>query len=472
MSYDVTVICTGCGQTLVVPAADLAANFVCPRCGVTRAASAMVAPGTPLRAVPALPVNQNLNRTLPLAEYAPNVSPPVAPPQFVETLSLQRAVAANADPGLDADSDEARHSPREVRTVTDRLVALLGRAAWHLDRVTHGRQLLTLIVAGAAVWAARQYSPSAYVPSLFVYASLLYLLLVARLWWIREDDGSWSWHRFAARARAALVEYFRGFTTTAELSFASLRDQFKVTFIAVGLVFVTIVPPALALLKFAQSFVTTSGDSDLSRVLQHVEQAGWVLIVLGVLSASAKWLQRKSPEAVAFTHSASFLQQNEQSPFIVDVWEANRDIGRVPEQLRPFVTTLARWQPRARRTEGEYEASLERFLLKALPGTRISRQVDLATPNGTPMGRVDMIIDKTLAIELKLKLRLATEIDRAVGQVSKYAAAWTSGPIVLLVCETKDGFSRAAYVERLAELRRLGRSVFLVAAGRRIAADS
>ncbi|MFZ5896834.1 MAG: hypothetical protein ACOY0T_37605 [Myxococcota bacterium] len=475
MSYDVTVNCTGCGQTLVLPAADLTADFVCPRCGVTRAASAMVTPATPLRAVPAVSAGQPANRTMPLAEYVqqpllPAVAPPVANMAVLGTASSS---VSGAPAGAVIETREDAPPPKRAPTaVAISVVLLLGRAAWRLDAATHGKQLPILIGIGGAVWIARHFFPTAYVPGLFVYSSLLYLLLLARLWWIRDDDGIWSWQRFAERARAATVEYFRGFTTVAELSVASILDQLKVTFLAVGLAFLIVAPPLLALLKFAQSLMTTEGESGLSNLLELVEVLGGILVALGIFSAAAKWLRRRSPEAAAFTNAASFLQQGESSPFIVDVWEASRDIGRVPEPLRPFVTTLARWQPRGRKTEGEYEASLERFLMKTLPGTRISRQVDLASANGTPMGRIDMIIDKTLAIELKLRLRLATEVDRAVGQVSKYAAAWTNGPIVLLVCETKEGFSRAAYVDRLAELRRLGRAVYLVAAGRRLAGEA
>ena len=68
----------------------------------------------------------------------------------------------------------------------------------------------------------------------------------------------------------------------------------------------------------------------------------------------------------------------------------------------------------------------------------------------------------------KASIEKATEADRAVGQVAKYAEAWSRGPVFLLVCESRSGFSSEPFTRRLAELQAMGRPVFAVAAGRRV----
>ena len=65
-------------------------------------------------------------------------------------------------------------------------------------------------------------------------------------------------------------------------------------------------------------------------------------------------------------------------------------------------------------------------------------------------------------------LSRSSEADRAVGQVWKYAEAWTHGPVMLLLCETRAGFAQAGVIDRIGELRDRGRPLFVVAAGRRL----
>lgn len=102
---------------------------------------------------------------------------------------------------------------------------------------------------------------------------------------------------------------------------------------------------------------------------------------------------------------------------------------------------------------------------KSLPGVDARTQQPFEAEDGS-RGRIDVVVDDVLAIELKRALRASSEADRAVGQVFKYAASWRKGPVILLLCEAPWDFAEQPLVRRLGELHAIGRAVFVVAAGR------
>lgn len=126
---------------------------------------------------------------------------------------------------------------------------------------------------------------------------------------------------------------------------------------------------------------------------------------------------------------------------------------------------LARWKPRASEREAGYERSLVRFLERNMPGIDAQTQLPFQAEDGT-RGRIDIVLDEVVAIELKRDLRISADADRAVGQVLKYAASWRRGPVLLLLCEASAEVADLPVLKRIAELREGGRSLFVVAAGR------
>jgi hypothetical protein len=344
---------------------------------------------------------------------------------------------------------------------------VLGDAAWWLDRVTYGRRLLLLSMLAGAVVAAQHLATFLYPAVLFGYCSFLYLLVLARVWWIREDDGRWTGARFAERTWGAAAAALSGVFRREELSLRTVIEDMRQVLIAVGLGLVVLTPPAAALVRFlvAGSSTVGTGFLDLLDTIQAV--GGWA-VVAGFLSWVSQRFGRRDPAAVAFKDAAKSLAtpgRAQQLPFVLDVRNPEASYEALPVELRPLALTLAAWRPREQEREAGYERSLVRFLKKRLPGVEARTQQPFEADDGS-RGRIDVVVDDVLAIELKRGLRASAEADRAVGQIFKYAASWKNGPVVLLLCEATWDFADQPMVRRLAELHAMGHAVFVVAAGR------
>ena len=511
-AFDIATTCSVCGQALVLPAHDLKASFACPRCGTRHAASSLVETATPLRAVPvheppapratppyAPPPSPNVPSTIAFdqtmkqlphrfQESAPAPAPTTAggtqilpatafqPPPNPYALSGTLAaptVPAEAAPPpvLRETTNESTGEDKNARqakwSLAARLTSALGDVAWWLHRHTYGHQLLLLSVFGAVVYVARRFVPTLYTSSLFIYASFLYLLLLARLWWVRDDDGNWSWSHFAERFGAVLRDALGGMFRSGEFSFGTLLLRAKLGLIAMGLGLVVLAPPLSASTYSVMTSLTFGAESrDVLALFAELESiGGWVFAVGFVV-----WLldelrhRRPSAAAQAFKKSAEVLTSRADLPCFVDVRQGAAGERSVPAELSALVGVLGRWRPR-RSDEAGYERSLVRFLEKELPGSKTWTQRPIPLEGGG-RAELDVVVDDVLAIELKTGLRTAAEADRAMGQLGRYSASWKRGPLVLLVCEARYDFGESMVIERVRELRSLGRSVFVVAAGR------
>lgn len=437
--YDLNVGCLSCGQILVIPAHDLRAAFTCPRCGNIQAASALVQPSTPLRAMPVFAPEQ------PAFGHGPN------------GVQAPRGVGTSNEPS----------ASRRAWSLATWLATALGDAAWWLDRTTYGRQLPVVCVLGSIVWGSQHFATGAYPWALFAYCGLLYFLLLARLWWIREDDGSWTWRRFSERTFGAAAAALNGLLHREEFSLRALLEDLQLVLVATGLALVVLAPPLGALTRF---FLSGSGElrAGFLDLLETVQTIGQGLFGAGALSWLAQWLRRRSAKTVAFKNAARSLARPgvaTELPFVLDVRDPTASYDALPAELRTLAVTLSAWRPREQEREAGYERSLVRFLKKSLPGVDARTQQPFEAEDGS-RGRIDVVVDDVLAIELKRALRASSEADRAVGQVFKYAASWRKGPVILLLCEAPWDFAEQPLVRRLGELHAIGRAVFVVAAGR------
>lgn len=446
--YDVTVTCSWCGQVLVVPAHDLRATFVCPRCGNSQLAGALVQPSTPLRAVP--------------------VAPPVPHAVYQHGAPHQQAYQYGAPhQHVQPSIPMAPSAGRRAWSLATWLATLLGNAAWWLDRVTYGKRLFVLSILAGAVWACEHLAAELYPWALFAYCSFLYLLLLARLWWIREDDGTWTWRKFAERTFGSTSAALNGLFIREEFSFRIFLEDIQQVLISAGLGLVVLAPPLAALARFLLSESGVSSEGFVS-ALQTMQALGGWAVLLGGLSWISRKFAGKSPEAVAFKSAVTALARPglaQQLPFILDVRNPAVSYDALPQELRAIAVTLSRWRPQKHDKEAGYERSLINFLKKSLPGTNPLPQHPFQAEDGT-RGKIDVVVDETLAIELKRTLKASGEADRAVGQVFKYAASWKNGPVLLLLCEAPWDFAERPIMKRLGDLRAMGHAVFVVAAGR------
>lgn len=205
--------------------------------------------------------------------------------------------------------------------------------------------------------------------------------------------------------------------------------------------------------------------TDFEGFVETLSFIGTALVVLAVLTWLLRKAQRRTREAETFKQAAIALRSTQGVPFVLDAFAGT--VHGVPAELGILLDHLSRWRPRQLDSEAAYEASLKRFLQRELPGTKVERQHWLQGADGRRVGKLDLVVDDVLAIELKRLLR-SSEADRAVGQIWKYAEAWTQGPVLLLLCETRPDFAQAAFVDRVGQLREKGQPLFIVAAGRRV----
>jgi len=302
------------------------------------------------------------------------------------------------------------------------------------------------------------------------YSALLYLLVLARLWWVRDADGNWSWVVLRQRLAAASGEGLGALFAAQDRSWASVLEGLRGFLLACGIGLVVLVPP---LAQLAREVLSAFGlgvtAADIASMAESLGFSGAALVMLAIISWLLQKSQRRTKETESFKQAAAALRTARDLPFVLDLFNGPSKGLNVPAELQVLMDTLARWRPRTLDSEAAYEASLKRFLQKALPGAKVVRQQPLETAEGRPVGRLDIVVDDVLAVELKRLLR-STEADRAIGQVWKYAEAWTRGPILLLLCETRASFADAPFLTRIQGLRERGHPLFVVAAGRRIAA--
>jgi hypothetical protein len=384
----------------------------------------------------------------PINPYAPAVQALVVAPSRIE-LPLR----------TESSTSTARWS------LAARLTSAMGDVAWQLHLRTYRKQLLLLSVAGGAVWIAGRFFLGLYVWALFAYSTFLYLLLLARLWWVRDDEGAWSWSHFAERF-GAVVRDARNTFAAGERSLGALLERTKLACLAIGLALVVLAPPVSACIYTIASSLALAGESrDIVQALGQLEAWGGVLTAVGVLAWLWRGLQRRHPSVATaeFRKAVEVVAVRHDLPCFVDVREGTRSAQQIPAELVALVGILGRWRPR-RANEAGYERSLVRFLEKELPGSKTFAQCPIKLEGGG-RAELDVVVDDALAIELKTGLRTAAEADRAVGQLGRYSASWKHGPLMLLVCEARADFGENMIIERVRELRSLGRAVFVVAAG-------
>jgi hypothetical protein len=334
--------------------------------------------------------------------------------------------------------------------------------AWKLDAATYGHRLLYLLLAGTAVLAAKTFVTEIYVPTLFAYCVLLYLMLLARVWWVREETGAWTWRCFGERSFGAVRDSVKAFVHAEGLSLQYVTEQLQLVFFACGMGLAVLAPPLGALAR------GVSNPGAVTEFLSTLELAGKWLFAVGFLPWLLKRLRGRSAAAKDFKRASVALARGEALgtvPLVIDLRQSVPLSADVPSEFHPLLNTLAQWKPRASEREAGYERSLVRFLERNVPGIDAQTQLPFEADDGT-RGRIDVVLDDVVAIELKRDLRASSEADRAVGQIIKYAASWRKGPVILLLVEASEEIADFPVLRRIAELREQGRSLFVVAAGR------
>lgn len=106
------------------------------------------------------------------------------------------------------------------------------------------------------------------------------------------------------------------------------------------------------------------------------------------------------------------------------------DIGFSWDPMGKVVKIISEWQPRGCNTEKDFERSLAEELRLQMPDVSIQQQY------GAARQRVDIVIGKKVAIELKKNLKTTGEYQRTIGQIEHLVEDWEN--TVLVVCGSVD----------------------------------
>ncbi len=507
----VRVFCTQCGQCLDVPTDDFGGTATCPRCGSTRRVQDLIRRDMPLPAVitPGPPsVVATDSQHAATAVDVPGQAEPTRPVQEVfdpssalamateNTMPASTAFAAGArahsgpmgsddahmpaladvpkEPGFSAAPPQTQFAPVPPVTspqasvpgldivlgVAHTIASLIGRAAFWLDYKAYGWRGALVCTLATVTWFASFFSSHVYAVLLVLLATLLYLLVLARIWGLRDETGDWTWSHTSQRMRAWLRGSWQGLLDMTDLP---------------GIEIVRVVGARLVTVGMLMLVATHGANAMLGALLQTFGSGGWIeesktfattLQVFGGVAAATGALllylwSRGRKRGLHVPLNA--LNNTPQLTF--DAWRDDPVAVTSDPALQQLLEVLRAWKPRSCEYESDYEASLMRHLRRRVPGTKIEQQRPVRYKD-RHVGRIDLVVGESIGLELKRALT-GTEMDRAVGQVWKYLEAWEKGPVALLLCESRAGMDDLL-ATRLQELRAMGRPILVIAAGRRL----
>ena len=494
--FETTAACPHCRQQLVVPTYNLSARFTCPRCFSSFPATALVALDTAVPALPTAPraviaaspsnhdqataVAASAVRTAATdgpSEPAQSIAvsmPMLTPerPMRAEDNASSAAPAIASAPGVSvaerrAGPDARTSGPALGIVAAEYTASYAAGVAARIDARLYGKRSVVVGSAAAIVLVTSRLSPLAYAVALPTFATLVYLLLIARIWSLRDEDGNWTGTGVLRRMRATAASALQALDVRGVSGFEVARRA-STPLVSAGLVACVVAPPLQLLWNSVLGVTGASASSAIIAALDTLQSAGVVSVLVGFLLWLTWYLHvRRSALGKSFrTSSAAVVHDG--VPAVLDVWhmEENALTAVRHEGLRKLLEALKSWRPRRCHYEDDYQQSLLRHLQKVLDGAVIRDRKPL-WKQGNLIGYPDIWISDSVLIELKRELS-AGEADRALGQVWKYADAWRAGPVLLVLCETATNFENGHTPRHVAELRARGYPVLCVAAGRRL----
>lgn len=496
-SYEVSLACPRCGQRLSFPTLDLRAVFACPRCGTQHQVGALVQTETTL---PAIPVLQAIrSQAEPGAESTPAQSPrseliihqPTGGPEaFAPHGAVRATTPVSATPSLPmpaVEPDVPLPSPAAENVgsggafaVTDRRgaaamdlarasVAATSSIAERFDAWLWGKRKWFVGGCALLVFVAQELDPFAYAVALVAFAFVLYLLLIARVLALRDDDGGWSVAGVLARLVSAVRDAFESVVDWSGTPFTEVARRLSVLLATTGLVFTVLAPPVKLL--FSDFLGVEAGTPGAGEYIESLQSVGPGMLTLATV-AFLLWRFRGGRKQVAgeFRDSARAVGSGTTVPPVLDIFELSPSaVASLPDAgLRRVLEILKTWKPRKLAQEADYRRHLARHLRKRMPAAVVDTEVRLLGAENKLVGRGDLILSDTVLFELKRALTSASA-DRAVGQVWKYSDVWKHGPVLLLLCESRQDFHDSMLARHVMQLRQQGHHILCVAAGRRIA---
>lgn len=332
---------------------------------------------------------------------------------------------------------------------------------------------LTVTVTGIETYTNAE-APLFTAIATFLFILLLFLLAVARLGSLRDDDGNWSLSLVSGRVSETADDLNDAISPSSELT-APVRWK------AAGKMIMSVALVVLALRNVVTLFLITideffSAHIDVAESIGHwMFVAGAGLLGLGALSWIIGWQRlRSAPDAQWLRPNAEerrrIITAVSGLPPIID---CTGEAGHVRELARraghpvlmQLLEHLSTWQPRPSTYEKDYQAALFRMLRRKMPGANPQRERPIGDRSLGTRGRADLVVSDSVLIEMKRGLS-TTAADRAIGQIRRYTEAWKNGPVMLLLCDA-DPVSAQRFLEQQIIALHREAPVLMVFAGRR-----
>jgi hypothetical protein len=488
--------CPTCGQLVTLPA-DAAARVACPKCRHQAPASAFGRVDGPLPAL-AMPVDgpaqhgSDNERTHLLLDLSPDAEtdepavdedndatllnmtpvpssararrPPRGPQRkkpadderthlLLNASDLQEELDASAVHTATGAGDDERTRlllgplslrsdppslPGRVAAVLGRLLPPLLRASVWLEEALHERRpwaLGTIAVVSGLLAPTLDFVATRGAATLgFLTWSCssvgLGVLALARLNGLRSDAGQWDPRVALLRARSAFwlsIESFEHWARSPQYLRLELLAQLA-TWVA------------LAGLAWGACLAGMRWLVGLDAALSLLPLLSGSLLLSAVVLA---WRSRQlEPVPALFLQDfGNALAAAAELPPLLDLAEPLPPaVSGGSTVLHECLRALGKWRPRVWPDEAAYRAALQRHFQRLLPGAKLERERWMGTSRLD--GALDLVVSGMLVVGVKRGFDAATA-ERALGQMSRYARAWSGKPMLLVVFESE----RAAVLE-------------------------
>jgi hypothetical protein len=322
-----------------------------------------------------------------------------------------------------ADEKTVADNAREVLATTARSTHWLLDRCEVLDEMFDGKRLQLLAGFSLLLLAASHFA-SRSTASWFAWAYFILLVIVvmARVGACRDEDNAWS-------TKLILEQWHDGLGYLSDLieDFSVLDRNARVMLVGQGVAGVGTVLMAFAVCARLTGFHWLM----LSKSGPTITLFGGILWAMGWAKLNERLTALKATTPTSRVSKLPSLVRFAGTGTAMDGFSPEHASDPVTGRL---LEVLASWKPPTNATkESKYERSLLRHVNRTAPELLPEQQV--AHSNGASRCRFDLVVGGTVAVELKKKLN-QSEAQRAAGQISQYADAWTHGPVLLLVVHT------------------------------------
>jgi len=347
-----------------------------------------------------------------------------------------------------------------------------------IDRYLYGRKMKNFVIGSILVVIVMPlldelmevpYDRLTYYTMLFFFFYTL-LLILAWVSSLRDENGKWAWKPIQSR----LVTYYHILKNTARATKTNSRDEKFYRVASVMIIGAVCWKATQNLSVFVRKPLENIFDDRIDK-LRNFESItrhwyGPVLIIgIGIMiyliRTNPQILSRIKKELRQFFGNRANTWSNPSESLSIKINQDHMEkvlAGSTSQKFNQFIAALQSWKPRNFRYECEYQNSLYEHLEMVLPDSKIDTEYPIADPSRNFKGRIDIVIDETILIEMK-RDSSAGAVQRAQGQIQVYSGVWSNrGPVILLLCDHEYEKAKASYAPVMLDLHKLSRPALTI----------